>query len=406
MRACVLCAAVVAACVPVAAAAQAPISEAQALAQIGDDHPRVRAIRATVDLARADVLDAARWPNPRLSVDRESVAGVSETIATVLQPLPITGRRTLERDAARARVDAASLRAGETERRLRAELRHAYAQLAAAQVRERELTRTRDRLGELTTILERREAAGEAAGFDRLRADREAIDVEADRLAAAQDRARAQVILASYLAGPRDANALVVEELAPGPLELPPLDALVEQAERIRGDVLALQRDAAAARLAIRAADRRRVPEPEVIAGTKSSSALGGDVGTVFGVQATLPLFDRGGPERASALAREAAAESSLELLRLTLRAEIAVARAAALDRRTAAARYRATAVATASEVERIAQVSYDAGERSILELLDAYRSLASARTRQAMLDAEARAAEIELEFVSGWEIP
>jgi len=55
--------------------------------------------------------------------------------------------------------------------------------------------------------------------------------------------------------------------------------------------------------------------------------------------------------------------------------------------------------------LERIALVSYGAGERGILELLDAYRSGAASRTRQAELDAAARRAEIELEFASGWEI-
>ncbi len=49
--------------------------------------------------------------------------------------------------------------------------------------------------------------------------------------------------------------------------------------------------------------------------------------------------------------------------------------------------------------------MSYDAGERGILELLDAYRLGASARTRQAALDAAVRQAEIELAFVSGWEM-
>ena len=57
-------------------------------------------------------------------------------------------------------------------------------------------------------------------------------------------------------------------------------------------------------------------------------------------------------------------------------------------------------------QIERIAQVSYDAGERGILELLDAYRTGSSARVRQAALDLAVRQAELELEFVSGWEIP
>jgi cobalt-zinc-cadmium efflux system outer membrane protein len=78
----------------------------------------------------------------------------------------------------------------------------------------------------------------------------------------------------------------------------------------------------------------------------------------------------------------------------------------AVIERRETADRYRIAAVTSAGEIERIAQVSYDAGERGILELLDAYRTGASARVRQAALDAAVRQAEIELEFVSGWEIP
>jgi len=76
------------------------------------------------------------------------------------------------------------------------------------------------------------------------------------------------------------------------------------------------------------------------------------------------------------------------------------------LERRTAAERYRGDAIRSADQIERIAQVSYDAGERGILELLDAHRVGATARIRQASLDAAVRQAEIELEFVSGWEIP
>ena len=76
------------------------------------------------------------------------------------------------------------------------------------------------------------------------------------------------------------------------------------------------------------------------------------------------------------------------------------------MERRDTADRYRTAAVNGLGEIERIAQVSYDAGERGILELLDAYRTGASARIRQAALDAAVRQAEIELEFVSGWEIP
>ena len=90
---------------------------------------------------------------------------------------------------------------------------------------------------------------------------------------------------------------------------------------------------------------------------------------------------------------------------RASLRAQILALHAIVGERRQAADGYRASMAASADQLERIAQISYDAGERSILELLDAYRSSGSARTRQVQLDAAARQAEIELERVSGWEI-
>jgi outer membrane protein, heavy metal efflux system len=399
-------AALLAVSAPAAAQGVQPVlSEADVLARLTADSPRARAIRATADVARAEALGASRYPNPRLAVDREAVAGVSETLTTVLQPLPITGRRVLERASAMAFADATARRADDDVRRLRADLRLAYAVLAAAQVRERELSRSREQLVELARILERREAAGDAAGFDRLRSEREVLDVEADLVIAASDRARAQARLAGFFAAGTDPSTLVVADLPAGARDLPPIDALVERAEQSRGQWLALQKDREAAQLAIRAADRRRIPEPEVIAGTKSSNVSGGDVGTVIGIQATLPLFDRGRPERAVAQARASQAQAELEAFRVVLRADIAAARAAAQEGRRAAEIYRESAVKNIGEVERIARVSYDAGERGILELLDAYRTSSSARVRQAALDAAARGAEIELEYVSGWEI-
>ena len=82
------------------------------------------------------------------------------------------------------------------------------------------------------------------------------------------------------------------------------------------------------------------------------------------------------------------------------------MARVAVVTRRQAAAQYRASALTNSSEIERIAQVSYDAGERGILELLDAFRLSSAARIRQAALDAAVRESEIELAYLSGWEIP
>jgi cobalt-zinc-cadmium efflux system outer membrane protein len=405
MRTCIVRAAIAMALLPAIAGAQSlSLTESEVLARLSPDSPRVRAIRAAVDVARVDVLAAGRWPNPRLTVDRESVAGITEYLTMVAQPLPITGRRDLAVQAATASASAGASRADDQVRRLRADARLAFAMLVAAHTRERELTTTRDRLRELARALATREAAGDAAGFDRLRAEREVLDTEADLTIAAADRARAQAILASYIGGVQDPSQLIATASSPSMAVVPPLETLVTQAESTRGELRAYRQDVDAARFALRAAERSRVPEPEVVAGTKSSSALGGDIGSVLTVHATIPLFDRARPERALAEARATQAEARAASFLTVLRGEVAALRAGVIERREAATRYRAQALESAAQIERIAQVSYDAGERSILELLDAYRLGASARTRQASLDLAVRQAEIELGFATGWE--
>jgi cobalt-zinc-cadmium efflux system outer membrane protein len=396
---------VAAAWLPASAVAQTTLTEAQALAQLTPENPRVRAINAPAEVARADVRAARRWPNPRATYNRESVAGVTEHMTTVAQVLPITGRRPLEVSAATALVDVASGRAADQLRRLRTDVRLAFAELVAVQDRERELTATRDRLQELAGVLGKREAAGDAAGFDRLRAEREVLEVDMDRAGAAVDRARAQALLGGFLLS-AGASAITALNGNPARVALPSIDELMARAEQARGEIRALRREVDAATFAERAAGRRAIPEPEVVAGTKSSNAGSGDVGGLVAVHVAIPLFDRGRPERASARARRSQAEVQLDALRATLRGQIAAWRGVVSERRQAADRYRASAVKTALELERIAQVSYDAGERGILELLDAFRSSASARVRQSALDFAVRQAELELEFVSGWEIP
>lgn len=391
---------------PASAGAQTlSLTEAQALAQLTPDNPRVRAINAPIEIARADVLAAGRWPNPRATYDRESAGGVTEHMAMVGQVLPITGRRPLEVSAASALVDAASSRASDQLRRLRADVRLAFADLAAVQQRERELTAIRDRLQELSAVLAKREAAGDAAGFDRLRAEREVLELDIDRAAAAADRARAQATLAGFLTAAGSPAITVVPGVVATRVAVPSVDELMARANQARGELGALRHEADSASYAERAAAKRALPEPEVIAGTKSTNVGNGDIGSVFTVHVPLPLFDRGRPEKAAARAKRTQAEAELEAVRTTLRSQIMAWREAVIQRRDVADRYRVTAVPAGADLERIAQVSYDAGERGILELLDAFRSTATARIRQSVLDLAVRQAEIELEFVSGWEI-
>ena len=393
-------------CLPRLVAAQTVLSEGDALARLSAESPRVRAIRAAIEVARAEALAAGRWPNPRVTFNREAVAGVTENMFLVTQPLPITGRRGFDVSAASALVVASERRADEEIRQVRAALRYAYADLVFAQVREADITVSLDRLRGLAEILARRETAGEAAGYDRLRAEREVMDLDADWSVARADRARAQATLAGFFGTSADSAGLVavVPRLSTS-APIPSLEELVAHAETTLPELAALKQEIESADFAARAAGRRPIPEPEIVAGTKSSNLGGGDNGSVLSVHVTVPLFDRAKPEHALADARRAQAEARVASIHASLRAQIAGLRAIVTQRRQAADSYRAPMAASATQLERIAQVSYDAGERGILELLDAFRNSGAARMRQAQLDAAVRQAEIELELASGWEI-
>ena len=413
MRTCIVRAAIALALMPAAAGAQSLVlTESQALERLSMDSPRVRAIRASADVARADALAAGRWPNPRLTVNRESAVGISEYISTVGQVLPVTGKRSLAIQAASAHADAASSRADDQVRRVRADLRLAFINLVAATFREHEMMIAASRVQSLAQVISKREAAGDAAGFDKLRAERAVLDLNADVVTLREARTNAEATLASFFAGaPPDSIAVSPPNLAgwspnPPPYQgVPTLEELLALAEQRRGDLRALQQDVMSAEFAERAAVRGLYPEPEVVVGTKSSNAGSGDIGGVFAVHATIPLFDRAHPERASARARAAEARARAEAFRTSLRAQLSALHRSVTERREQAFQYRAFEAAS-RDLDRIAEVSYEAGERGIQEVLEVYRTTAAARLRQIDLDLALRQAEIELEFTSGWELP
>jgi cobalt-zinc-cadmium efflux system outer membrane protein len=211
--------------------------------------------------------------------------------------------------------------------------------------------------------------------------------------------------MAAFFYPPPDPGSL---HAAPLSLVRPPLSAaddLVARAEAARPDLLALDHDLKSARLAGDAAARSRIPEPEFVAGLKTTNTGEDRRGSVFSLAASIPLFDRAQPDRlrADARARQAAAER--DALRAEIGATVRALRLAAEERRTAADAYRRAALPASEALRRIAQVSYEAGERGILELLDSYRMASDAGLRLVEMDAAVAHAEIDLELATAVEI-
>ena len=397
---------VAAICGPAAAAvAGQTLTEDEALDRLRAEHPRLEALRASVEELSASVRQPSLPANPTVTFTREDAGLGSDDFLLVSQELPLRGRRRLLGEAARQAVSAAEGRAADARLAFESRLRVAFADLLLAQARELELEAGAGELQRLVTVLGLREREGEGSRFDRLRAEREVADVEADREAASIRRAAARAHVASFFAPGTPAAGLA----ATGDLTdvAPPaaVDALVERALARRADYRALAASESRWATERRAAERLRLPVAAVTGGLKRAGfATARESGYSIGATVSVPLFDRGQAQVARAEAARARSGAERRTLRTRIEREVRVAHGTAWRYRDLAKRYRVESVEPAAELVSIAEAAYEEGEFGILELLDAHRVALDARLRHLELAAEARRAAIDLDRAVGGE--
>jgi outer membrane protein, heavy metal efflux system len=269
----------------------------------------------------------------------------------------------------------------------------------AAQERGESLARWRARLEQALGVTAKLVEAGEAAGYDRRRLERE---VQAARLraeASEADAARSREILAGWMelpAGELRINASLV------PAGVPPLETLAAGVDA-RPDVAALEAQAGAFDSERRAAERAWIPDLTVGAGQKRVEESGrSDSGLLLSFSVPLPLFDRGRAAAAQARSNADAARAERELRLAHARRQLRGTWQQARALREAAERAAGDGIAGSRELSRIAETAYRGGEASLLELLDAYRAELEAETSALDLALRARMARIELDTLSG----
>lgn len=356
--------------------------------------------------------------NPSINWSREG-AGYTEFLQ-LEQALPITGRLRLLREAGRAATEVAGAGRELALWDARSTLRLAFYQLLAGQQRQASIAQTIQTLEDVAQILRVREKEGEGSRYDRLRADREMVQLHADlRLAEAQvAQLRAQVN--AFLPTPLVGRAAGKLEDATAKLDG---EAVAAQAMMARAELRVLDRTVAAFKLEEQAAYKLRLPEPTLSAGMKRANVgtepatyLGtvpnqpnfrnvNDTSFVVGLSVALPTFNKGQFEVARFTAEQRAAISQRQLVSQRIKAEVAGAVESWQIRRAALEAYRAEQLATGGELLRIARVAYQEGELGILELLDAIRVERQALLRLVDLEAAVKEARIEIDRVVGAEV-
>lgn len=387
--------AVIAALAAVPEAAAQQITEAEAVSRSLARDVLMQIETGDRGVAEASIARETIWSNPALSYLREPGGADDEETFALSLPLELGGR-ILRGDAARARRDAVEDDIVQRRLDVARDVRVLFYELLAAQRRVAALERWGSRIGRAAETVAILEGAGEVSGYDRRRAERERLSVDAQLRV---ERAR--------LSGVRERLAVLLQ-LAPDGLtvtgDLLP-DSTIDSdtllsALTARPDIRAEATRRDAAGLDRRAAGHWWIPSAELVAGQKT---LGDSTdGSVFGVTIGIPLFDRNQAAGLTARADEVAAAARYQLLLAQAAGEVRARAVEERELRESAIAFRGGATDASSALVEIAEVAYRAGEVGILELLDAYRSAVDADTELIDLELRCRIAAIELLHAAG----
>ena len=385
LRAAILAGALFAASGPALAA---PVTLAEALAQGGEQSPRIAQAAAQAKAAEARARQAGVSPNPEIGLEIENFAGTgpfrevrgAETTLQVTQRFELGGKRSARVAVAAAERDFALLSFKRARAELARSVRDAHAGLRSAEdlavlardnvAQARELARTAAVLVD----------AGRDPPLRKLRADAVLAEAQAQAARTFGELLAARRLLGDLIgsADPELSAALEAEVPPPADPEAdaPSLDEQLATAER------------EAARARIRVAQAAAVPDITGSGGIRRIND-GRETAFVAGVSIPLPIRDRNRGGIAAAQADELAADANLSLVQLDAKRARHDARMllGAADERVAV--LSGPALKQAEEAVRLAGIGYAAGKFSLLELLDTQAALTSARTNliEARLD-------------------
>jgi outer membrane protein len=410
-----------------AAAAQTDVVHFTSLAGLSAhalrERPESRAawLGIQAEAARLDAASAANWPTLTGQFNFTQTRGLSSSGASV----PILNRYgpslslsyvLLDFGARAAGIDAQSyqliaslLNNDRTLQDVIAEVEAAYFAVLAARAQVDAQTQQETALRSSFDAVEIRLRSGLAARADQLRARAALAEAQLARQTAERDHAKALAAL-KQAAGVAQTQTLALDWEAAPPTALDAgtlLADLLDEAQRQRPDLNALQAEAASARAEAERARAARWPALSLAANTSRTFFLEDErsPSTTYslGLSLAMPLFDGG---RLAAEARAARRDAErLQAEAETQRGLVALAVTEAYhDVRYAQAQRDGVMLQfdSASESARAAAARYTAGVGSLLELLTAQADLARARQAQAQADSDWLAAFSRLNHALG----
>ncbi len=356
-------------------------------------HPRLAAGRSEVDAARSGVGVAGAVPNPTLEVSAgrgAAQAGVDVSAEWGLAldvPLGWIAQRGARKGAARAELDVALAEQAVLTRDVLLRLRTLFWNLAYEQDKVRTFDELETQTAALAQSVRSRVDKGESRPVEAIRVEIELEKVAGERQAAQASLAARQAELGVWIGVPADQGLRAVADLA----DVPPVldrDAALTQARKAHPS-LALA--AARTRLTQAEADTERGARvPQVSATGFAASELDR---RAFGVALTmdLPLWNWNTDRIARADARVAAARQQADAATAELDVAVIEAQSSCQTAVETARRFREQIVPRSELAAATMEKTFRLGEVSLLEVIDARRTLLDARRLSTSALAQAR---------------
>jgi cobalt-zinc-cadmium efflux system outer membrane protein len=367
---------------PIAATAPTvPVTWPELVAAI-DRHPRLAAGRARVGAARGEVTAAGAAPNPTLEanagrgVSRNGGPARLEWGLALTLPLGWIAQRAARVDAAEAEVDVALAEVELLRRDLLLELGTLFWSLAYEQARVAMHEALANETAVLVQTIAKRVEKGEARPIEATR-----VGIELELVGSGLDAARTALAarraqLAVWLGLPAGREVEAVADLHQLPVA-PDREAALARATNGHPRLTAAQARARARGAELRAEKLSRVPAFAVagfVAAELDRTAYGG------GIVLDLPLWNWSAGRVAQAEARRLASDGEDAAAWLEVELAVIDAQAACVASVATATRFDRQVVPRSAAAAAALERTYELGEASLLEVVDARRTLLEAR--------------------------
>nr|WP_259674600.1 TolC family protein [Pseudomonas fluorescens] len=385
---------------PLFAATAQILTMDQALETAFANNPDLAAAQWETGIAQGERQQAGLIPNPEVSWVAEDTRRNSRTTTVMInQPIELGGKRGARIEVASRAQDAAGIELERKRNVLRADVIQAFYSSSTAQQRLL-LSRQSLELAERgLRVAQGRIKSGKSSPVEGTRAEVQLSEVRLELRRAERDEASAYQRLAQVMGAPLPAFVSVGDPSRSMPT-VPDSSLLLNRiGETAELRLAKLQIDQREASLGLEKA--QRIPDLTVSIGSQYDERERERV-NVVGLSMPIPLFDRNQGNVLAAARRTDQARDLRNASELRLRTEIQTTLDQWMTANTEVASFNKTILPAAQSAVDTATRGFEMGKFNFLDVLDAQRTLISARTQYIQAIAEATDAWVRIERIFG----